>query len=186
MTTICRISLIGLLLILFPVTSNATGDRRWDAEGVVTMLNGRPCFSYPLDEVISSDKSYALYSLYVAKSSPSEPPIGWEIRLKNYNKKSLVEPNRPERCIKHNVLPPGMKEIEQAKPLLLDTPYYVEISVDADRNRRVFRSDFCLSRDAKGNTVLVGAEWDDKTNAMKCLNPGESPKRGLWQKLFGK
>jgi len=91
MPTIYRMSLIGFLLILSPVTSNATGDRRWDAEGVVTMRNGRPCFSYPQDEVIRSDKSYALYSLYVTKSSLSEPPSGWDIKLKNYKNKSLCK-----------------------------------------------------------------------------------------------
>ena len=185
MPTIYQLHLIGLLLLLIPATVNA--KRRWDAEGVVTMRNGRPCFSYPRDEVIRSDKSYALFSLYVTKSSLSEPPSGWDIQLKNYKKKSLMEPNSSKTCIEYNIRPPEMREIEPAKSLLLDTPHYVVMDVEASGGDcRRFRSDFCLSRDAKGNTVLVGAEWDDKTNAMKCLNPGESPKRGLWQKLFGK
>jgi hypothetical protein len=184
MPTKYRTSLVGLLLFLIPTTGYAT-DRRWDAEGVVTIRNAQPCFSYPQDSVIRSDKSYALSSLYVTEIDPSEPPSRWDIRLKNFNKKSTVEPNSPETCIIYNVLPSGMKEMKPAKPLLLNTPYYMEMDVDASvRGSRTFRTEFCLSRNAKGKTILVGIKWDD--SGPRCLKPGESPKRSLWQRLFGK
>lgn len=175
-----RNSLIGLLLALIPATGNAykpppSGDM------VISMRNGQPCFSYP------QDKAYSFGSLSISKARPQGG--GWAIQIVSPDRKGLLEPNRPETCIKYGVLNPGMEVVAPAKPLQFDTPYSVRISTHTTSgisHEYRYSSDFCLSRNEKGETILVGADWDDKTDAMKCLKPGESPKRSFWQKLFGK
>lgn len=157
---------------------------------VITMQNGQPCFSYPRDKEILKKKTYAFGYLDVTKSG-SERGEGWEIGLSDPFRKGLLDPNTPATCIKYGVPNPGMKVTQPAEPLYFDTPYQVRLDVltsweKEGQNECNYASNFCLSRNTKGETILVGADWDDKAGAMKCLKPGESPKRNFWQKLFGK
>ncbi|MEA5115916.1 MAG: hypothetical protein VB050_18020 [Geobacteraceae bacterium] len=186
MSRTLRYSLICLLIVLTPSTVTAK-RRQNDGEVVITMRNGQPCFSYPMDNEIRK-KKYYFYSLAVSNKRPNDSG-GWAIQIANSNKKGLLEPNNPERCIKYGVITPKMEEIFTAVPLLANTPYHVRLSVSGAAEEgalveRVYRSDFCLSRNAKGEKIIVGAVWDDKTDAPRCLKPGESPKRSLWQRLL--
>ena len=183
-----RNSLIGLLLVFI----SATGCKcQRDADAVVTMSNGQLCFSYPQDKEIRK-RPYLFYDLVVSKVN-SQDGEEWYIETISLDRKGLREPNSPETCIKYGIINPGIKVRKTAEPLQVDTAYRVSIDVSTASAstpgyvyERRYRSDFCLSRNAKGETILVGADWDDKTGAMICLKPGESPKRSFWQKLFGK
>ncbi len=186
MPSFYRNNLIFLLLVLIPGAVSAS-DRIKDADAVVTIRNGNPCFSYPQDEEIRK-RPYSFSYLSLSKNGPYNGG-GWVIQLASPDRKGLLEPNTSETCIKYGVLHPGTKDIDSAEPLELDVPYKVHIRViarnDGPTYERKFRSDFCVSRNEKGEKIIVGADWDDKTDGWKCLKPGESPKRGFWERLFG-
>ncbi|MGA7828024.1 MAG: hypothetical protein WCA04_10205 [Geobacteraceae bacterium] len=180
-----RNSLIFLFIVI-PVSASARSNK--DADAIITMRNGQPCFSYPQYEEIQK-KPYSFDYLSVSKNGPVGG-VGWEISIKDYDRKGLLEPNSPETCIEYGVLNPGMKEKQAAKPLQSDTPYQVFISVSeapGGRNSygRKFAADFCISRNEKGEPILVGASGGG-TGDWRCLKPGESKNRGFWQRLFGK
>ncbi len=176
MSYIYRNSVICLFFILIPATVNASQPTP-SGKVNIAMRNGQPCFYYLQDK----SRSFG----YLAISTAGEGQ--WEIQISNSDRKSLLEPNSPKTCIKYGVLNPGMEIIRPAEPLRLDVPYEVFMSIpDNSSYQWKYTSDFCLTRNAKGETILVGAEWDDKAGAMRCLKPGETPKRGFWQKLFGK
>lgn len=188
MSVFFRCGLIFLiLLVLFP--ANACASRKYDAEAVITLRDGLPCFSYPQDEVIRM-RPYSFGYLGVSKAGPVGQR-GWEAQITDpYNKKGLLEPNSPKTCIRYGGPHPGIKNYyDPAKPLLMDTPYLVLIHVgtfEGPLYERRFLSSFCLTRDEKGNTVLVDIKKDEKTDTWVCLNPGEKPKRSFWERLFGK
>ena len=174
-------SLILILLALIPATGNAMKPPK-NGDVVITMRNGQPCFSY------QQDKSSSFSSLYISKIG-TEDSGGWAIQIKSADRKGLLDPNNIKACIKYGVLNPGTEIVAPAEPLRFDTPYrarlYTNTTTGVSYESR-YASDFCITRNAKGNTILVSADWDDKAGAMKCLKPGESPKRSFWQKLFGK
>ncbi|MHB8138503.1 MAG: hypothetical protein ACYDGO_08975 [Smithellaceae bacterium] len=158
-----------------------------DADAIVTMRNGNPCFSYPQDKEIRK-RPYSFGYLSVSKNGPYGAG-GWEIQIASPDRKGLLEPNTPKSCIEYGVLNPGTEVIKAAQSLQFDTPYNVYIRVSARDNGVLymwqFQSDFCISSNEKGVRILVGADWDDKAGGWKCLKPGESPKRGFWERLFG-
>ncbi len=178
--------LILVLLASIPVTSYAMKPPK-SGNVVISLKNGQPCFSYPQDKEILKKKTYAFGYLDVLDDHHRG---GWEIGLSDPFRKGLLDPNTPATCIKYGVPNPGMNATRTAEPLRFDTPYQVRLDVltsweKEGQNECNYVSDFCLTHNTKGETILVGAEWDDKAGAMKCLKPGES-KRGFWQKLFGK
>lgn len=180
-----RNSLICLSLLL-PVSASATSSIK-DAEAVITMSNGCPCFSYPQDKEIRK-RPYAFDDLGVSINGPYGG-VAWEIGIEAYDRKGLLEPSSTETCIKYGAVNPGMKEKRAAKELLLDTPYRVTIHLsEAPGTRphyvRMYTSDFCISSDEKGAPIIVGASGGG-TGDWRCLKPGESPRRGFWQRLFG-
>jgi hypothetical protein len=182
-----RSGLMFILIILFPINVCAMSSIK-DADAVITMRDGKPCFSYPQDKEIQA-RPYSFGYLSVSNIS-SVGGDGWEIRVPISARKESIEPNSPSTCIKYGVLHPWIKSTRPAERLLMNTPYEVLIVVHSPPlgpvYNRKFLSEFCLVRDAKGNTVVVDAEWDDNARATKCLKPGESPRRSLWQKLFGR
>jgi len=174
------------LFVIIPVTVSARSDK--DAEATVTLRNGQPCFSYPKDKEIRK-WHYSFGSLDVSETGPNAGKGCWQVGLSDpYKKKGLLEPNSVETCVKYGVLNPGMEVTQPAKPLQFNTPYRMHISVlKSDQeggNVRTYASDFCLSRNAKRETIIVGVDWDDKADAPRCLKPGEPPKRSIWKKLF--
>jgi hypothetical protein len=181
MSNIYRNSLIGLLLIFIPATGYAMKPPK-SGNLAIIMQNGKPCFYYP------PQKSYSFSSLYISKSSP-ESGGGWAIQIKAVDRKGLLNPNRPETCVKYGVQIPGTEIVEPAKSLQLDTPYSARLytnTTSGTSDEMRYPSNFCLTHNAKGETILVNAAWDEKKQSMICLKPGEIPKRSFWQKLFGK
>ncbi|MEA5115915.1 MAG: hypothetical protein VB050_18015 [Geobacteraceae bacterium] len=181
-----RYSLICILIVLIPVSVNARSGR--NAEAIVTLHNGQPCFSYPQDKEIRK-WHYSFGSLDVSEIGQNSAATGWEISIADpFEKKGLLEPKSTETCVKYGVLNLGMKVTQPAEPLRLNTPYRVRLSVlkpfEEGGNVRRYASDFCLSRNAKGEKIIVGADWDYKADAPRCLKPGESPKRSIWQRLL--
>ena len=173
------------LVLLMPAGVGAT-SRLYDADAVVTLRNGNPCFSYPPN----GEKLFG-YHLTVSNPGP-RGAIVWDIRIFDYEKKQLPEPNSPETCVGYGVVNSEMEVRRVAEPLLPDTPYRVFISVaeapaggQRYRYLRKFASDFCISKNDKGEGSIVAAAGGDK-GEWRCLKPGESPKRGFWQRLFGK
>ncbi|MEN6463964.1 MAG: hypothetical protein ABFD62_02160 [Syntrophaceae bacterium] len=78
---------------------------------------------------------------------------------------------------------------QAAEPLLFDTPYRVLLIVYSEPGGlyydRKYLSNFCVTRNEKGETVLVAASGDGK-GEWRCLKPGEKPRRGFWERLFGR
>ena len=178
---------ISFMCVFVPVSVNAMSSIK-DDNAIITMRNDNPCFSYPRDKEIQK-VSYLFSYLSVSKNGP-QGGAGWEIGISNLDKRGLLDPNSLETCIEYGVLNPGMKEKQAAEPLLPETPYRVFIRVaEASGGRNIesrkFLSDFCLSRNEKGEPTVVDAEWRNR-GGWYCLKPGESPKRGFWRKLFGK
>ncbi|MDD2944189.1 MAG: hypothetical protein PHC51_14655 [bacterium] len=170
------------LIVMLPATVIARSNK--DADAVITLRDGNPCFSYPKDEEILK-RPYSFSYLGVSKNTGG---VIWEIQITSYDRKGLVEPNSTKTCIEYGVLTPGTKEDKAAKPLVPDSPYHVFISVaeaPGGRNSydRKFASDFCITKNKKGEPVLVEADFD---KAWYCLKPGETKKRGFWGWLFGK
>ncbi|MEN6423698.1 MAG: hypothetical protein ABFD76_17295 [Smithella sp.] len=154
------------------------------------MREGLPCFSYPQDKEIQK-RPYSFSALFVTEAGPVGKG-GWEMRITSPDRKGLLEPDKPETCIKYGIHQPGTRDIHNAEPLLMDTPYEVFISVrtvKGPRYERNYSSYFCITRDEKGNKIIVAADTDDdknKYNPWKCLKPDEKPKRSFWERLFGK
>jgi len=172
------------MFLTTPVTAMA--KRGWDGMAVITLRDGQPCFSYPQDEEIRK-RPYSFDYLAVTKAGPRGGAGGWVIQLASYDKKILVEPKSPDSCIRYGVLPPRAEEVNPVKPLELNTPYRAYLSVStASGSEQRYASDFCLIRNPKGEVVLTGVDWEHTQYEPLCLKPGESPKRSLWQKLFGK
>lgn len=178
--------LCSLLLISVPVPSIAISSIK-DADAVITIRNGNPCFSYPQENEIQRG-TYLFSYMSVSKNGPTGG-AGWEIDIANLGKKGLLNPDTPETCIEYGVLNQGMKEKQVASPILPDTPYKVfiratEVPGGRSMDSRKFLSDFCISKNKNGEPIIVGATGDGK-GVWRCLKPGESAKRGFWQKLFG-
>lgn len=172
-------SVVLCTVILF--SGNAIARSYKDADAVVTLRNGNPCFSYPQDSEIQK-RPYSMSFLDV--TAVLDGKAGW-LTTKIYEDKTVrVTPNSPENCIEYGVLSPGMRTRDVAKPLLFNTPYNVFIQVSAIPGyERKFASEFCISRNEKGEPVLVEADFD---KAWYCLKPGETKKRGFLGWLFGK
>lgn len=183
MLRFCQISLCWLLLLI-PVSVSAM-SRQYDAEAVVTMRNGNPCFSYP-----PNDEKLFGYHLSVSKTG-QHSAVEWDIQKFNYDKINMPEPNSPEHCIEYGVVTNKVEVKRAAEPLLPDTPYRVFISVaeaptdQRYRYLRKFAADFCIRSNEQGEPIIVGALVDD-AGEWQCLKPGETPKRGFWEKIFGK
>jgi len=175
-------SLVSLLLILIPVSVSAM-SRLYDVESNVSLRNGHPCFFYPGKDG-NGGKSYSISFLDITKTADGK--AGWSINFIRSERKGYVEPDRPETCIEYGVLGPGMKEERAARPLLLDTPYNAFLFVsDATGGNRRFRTDFCITLNEKGETILVEATGGGR-GEWRCLKPDESRKRGFWGWLFDK
>ncbi|MEN6463965.1 MAG: hypothetical protein ABFD62_02165 [Syntrophaceae bacterium] len=175
-----------MLILIAPLPVHAISSIR-DADAVITMRNGKPCFSYPQDEEIRK-RPYSFSYLDVSKNGPVGGG-GWVIQIASPDRKGLLEPDSPKTCVEYGILNPGMEVWQEPEPLLFDTHYRVLIRVTArDRDgisERRYLSNFCLTRDEKGETVLVAASGGGK-GEWRCLKPGEKPKRSFWERLFGK
>lgn len=180
-----RDSIVCLLLILVPTSVNAV-SRIKDADAVITMRNGQPCFSYPQDEEIRK-RPYSFAHLGVSKNTGG---VRWEIGIASIDRKGLIEPNTPEACIEYDMLRSGTKVIKPAEPLENNIPYHVIIRVTEPPNaklsyKRLYYTDFCIVYNENNEPVVVGASGGGK-GQWRCLKPGETPKRGFWDSLFGK
>lgn len=176
-----RNSLICCLATLLPGIVFARSYK--DADAVVTMRNGNPCFSYPQDSEIQK-RPYSIS--YLSVSPIKTDRGGWLTTIYYGEKKSVLNPNTPENCIEYGVLNPGMKEEHAAIPILPDTPYRVFIQVSAVPGfDRKFATEFCITKNEKDELVVVEAGGNGK-GAWSCLIPGESANRGFWGWLFGK
>lgn len=163
------------------ISGNAMARPYKDANAVVTLRNGNPCFSYPRESEIQK-RPYSMSFLDV--TTILDGKAGWLTTKVYEDKTARVTPNSPEACIEYGVLSPGMRERDVAKPLLFNTPYNVFIQVSAVPGyERKFASEFCVSHNKKGEPVLVEADFD---KAWYCLKPGETKKLGFWGWLFGK
>lgn len=184
MRRICLNSMI-LMLISFQVPSIAM-TRLIDADGIVTIKNGNPCFSHPQDREVQKNR-YSL-SYFVVM----EPAGGaaWEIDRFFYDENTLPEPNSAETCIEYGVLGRGMRVRQDAIPLQFDVPYQAlmrlreapDVGVFHKRN---YMSEFCLTKNEKGEPIIVEATGGGR-GEWRCLKPGESANRGFWGWLFGK
>jgi hypothetical protein len=172
------------LLIIIPSIVYAVTTKHGDA--VITMRDGLPCFSYPQDEQIKKEP-YSFGYLSVSKRGPVGTG-GWETQITRQDRKGLIEPNSPETCIRYGGPHPGTRDKGHAEPLKMNTPYRVHITVDTKSgpvSERNYSSNFCITRDEKGNKIIVGAQYDTDADKWVCLKPGEIPKKSFWKRLFG-
>lgn len=177
-----RDSMIILIITLFSSSATAM-SRLYDAEAVVTIRNGNPCFSYPQDEEIVK-RPYSFGHLSVSKNRGG---VMWDVGIAISDRKELPEPNSSDSCIEYNHIYPGVEVLKTAEPLQIGTPYNVFIHVSARGNgkfyERKYLSNFCIVQNDNGKQVLIGASGGGK-GEWHCLNPGELQKRGFWEKMF--
>lgn len=179
-------SLICLLLIMTPVSGFAMKPMH-QGDVIITMRDGLPCFSYPQDKEIKK-RPYLFAILSISKRGPIGKD-GWVAQISDPDRKGLLDPNSPETCVRYGGPHPGIEDYyEPAKPLLMDTPYEVHIGVSTMSGyERNYSTNFCLTRDDKGNVIIVAANTvsESKVTTWKCLKPGEKPKLSFWERLFG-
>lgn len=182
-----RDSLICLSIIILIPASSLAMSRIKDADAVISMRNGNPCFSYPQDEEIQK-RRYSFGYLDVSSNVLSKPN-GWEIGIASPDRKFLIEPNSPETCVEYGIPNSGMEVRQTAEPLRPNTPYRVLIIVGTVSNgpyyERKYLSNFCVIYNDNGDPILVAASGGGK-GQWRCLKPGEYPERGFWDILFGK
>lgn len=183
-----RNSLICLLFIMIPVSGYAMKPQH-QGDVIITLRDGLPCFSYPIDKELKK-MPYSFSYLSVSERGPVGRG-GWETQIEDADRKNLLEPNRTETCIKYGGPHPGTKKEYNAEPLKIDTPYRVHIRVNTTSNivsERNYSSNFCLTRDENGNKIIVAADTEPESKVIKwkCLKPGEKPQRSFWERLFGK
>lgn len=183
MLRICLNSLI-LMLISFPVHSIAM-TRLIDADGVVTIKNGNPCFSHPQDKEVIRNR-YSLRSLDVVNATGG---VVWEIDRFFYDENTLPEPNSVETCIEYGVLGRGMRVRQDAIPLQFEAPYRAlmrlrEAPDVGVYHKRSYMSAFCLTKNEQGEPIIVEATGGGR-GEWRCLKPGESANGGFWGWLFG-
>ena len=172
-----------VLCIVIVFSGNAIARSYKDADAVVTLQNGNPCFYYPQDHEIQQ-RPYSMSFLDV--TTILDGKAGWLTTKVYEDKTARVIADSRESCIEYGVLSPGMREREVAKPLLLNTPYSVFIQVSAVPGfERKFATEFCIIRNEKGDSVIVEATGGGR-GEWRCLKPGESANRGFWGWLFGK
>lgn len=174
-----------VLMVMIPSSAGAS-SRLYDADAIVAVRNGKPCFSYPAGK----EKLFG-YSLAVSRLGSHETAV-WEILAYNRDRKKVPEPSCSETCIEYGVSDFATEENKAAEPLAADVPYRVFINVyeaPVGENRyrfvRKVGAEFCISNNEAGEAVIIGAS-NSGTGAWRCLKPGESLKRGFWQRLFGK
>lgn len=179
------LEILIVMIVMFPLSVGAS-SRLYDADAVVTVRNGKPCFSYPA----SKEKLFG-YSIIVSRLGQHET-IAWQVLAFRDVEKNVPEPTTPDACIEYGVTDSAMVEKIVAESLVPDAPYRVYISVyeapvGGNRYRYVRKvgSEFCVTKNEAGETVIVGLTMNG-TGAWHCLMPDESPKRGFWQRLFGK
>ncbi len=89
---------LTFILIIFSSINVYAMSSIKDADAVITMRDGKPCFSYPQDKEIQ-EKPYSFGYLSVSNIS-SVGGNGWEIQVARSDGKGLLEPNSPAACIK--------------------------------------------------------------------------------------
>lgn len=184
MWNFCRNSFYCCLLALIPLTVSARSNK--DADAVILLKNGNPCFSYPKDKK-AKKREYSFAYLSVSKKGV-HGEVGWEIGIVDYERNRLSEPDSLGTCIEYGVLGPGIKLKHAAEPLQPDTPYNVFIRVTELPGSRSlydikYSSDFCLTKNEKGEPVIVEATGGGR-GEWRCLRPNES--HGFWNWLLGK
>jgi hypothetical protein len=170
--------------MLIPVSTLAM-SRIKDADAVIILRNGNPCFSYPQDEEIRK-RPYSFARLSVSKNTGGGM---WDIGIASSDREGLLEPNSPDTCIEYGRIHPGTEVLDPAKSLQLNTPYHVIIRVTEPPGerfsyKRLYYSNFCIVHNEKGELMLVGVSFNSNSG-WRCLKPGESSERGFWDRLFG-
>jgi hypothetical protein len=156
------------LILAVPLTVQAYSGIK-DADAVVTVKNGKPCFSYTLDEE-TSRRPYRFSFMTVAENGPAGKSV-WEL------KSSAIEPSSVATCIEYG----------GSQPLQIKTPYNVHLVVGANVDGAAYEwkyhSDFCIVSDGKSLPVVTAAYFDKQ---WQCSEPAKPPKRGFWQRLFNR
>jgi hypothetical protein len=182
-----RNSLIVPLLLVLPTIGYAVSTIK-DADAVITMRNGNPCFSYPIDKQILK-RPFSFGRLSVGTKGPKGDAI-WIIEAIDIASIDLIEPNNIENCIEYGATPSGTKIRFPAEPLEMNTPYYGRLHLYSKpasewHYQRKYMSNFCVVTNEKKQTTIAWAAYNEKTHRWECLQPGQSPKRSFWKKLFG-
>jgi hypothetical protein len=181
-----RNSFILLLLCAFPLSVYGMSTIK-HGDVTITIRNGKPCFSFPLDKE-TKKREYFFDTLRVSLQKPSIET--WAVYIPDTDWKWSANPDRPAKCIEYDSILPELIIDAPAHPLTYDTPYRVFMVVSTRpwvNHVRRYLSEFCLTRNDTGETVIVEATWEKQTEEYRCLKPGESSKhRGFWDRLFGR
>lgn len=145
-----------------------------DGDVVITLRNGNPCFSYPLDEATKKrNYSFELLGVSLNDREASLPGVkAWELGFSKADEKNLANPNSPETCIEYGVDYPGTKQKAPAALIRFDVPYRVFLHVSTDTGafyERKYLSEFCISHNATGDRIILEAKYNNATNKYECI-----------------
>ncbi|MDY7578673.1 hypothetical protein RGU70_10095 [Herbaspirillum sp. RTI4] len=138
-----------------------------DGDLIVTLRDGIPCYSYPIDSH-TAKRSYFMGVLYVSWNDreTSLPPFDtWRLESGNAD----YSPSSPESCLKYGVVAPGTSEKLPAKPHRYDVPYRAHLTVFSPTEDRKYMTYYCLSHNFSGETIIHKAKYVDKTSKYICV-----------------
>ena len=165
-----------LFLILSLTINNAfASDSLADGEAIVTVQNGQPCFSYPLDEATKKNK-FHLYEIevYENKGGNYSSIKYWDLDINPQNRKSIISLNAPEQCFEYGVVPPLTKHNVHAIPIKINTPYRVFLTIyspeiaSSSASFRTYFNDFCLTLDTNNKKTVIIPEFNSSKGVFEC------------------
>ena len=166
--------ILSLLLLLFSAQSFAVSTIS-HGELVITIVDNKPCFSFPQDEVTKKRQFYfsTLEIDWNAKEAQRQGVWAWSL-YQDTSSLIKLSPSTEQSCIRYGETKPGTRQpMGTAKPIQYDIPYEALMSITTAENERPtahrrYLSWYCLSRDAKENTRLVKAEWNREKSKYEC------------------
>lgn len=137
-----------------------------DGDLVVTLKDGKPCFSYPMDEKTRKEPYYfGMLTVSWSNREASLPPSDiWELQSASDD----YPPASPQTCMVYGVVKPGTRQKAPAATLRHDVPYRAHLTVFAGHGERKYLAYYCLHREAGGEISLLKAAYNGASNRYEC------------------
>lgn len=138
-----------------------------DGDLVVTLKDGKPCFSYPMDEA-TKKQPYFFGMLGVSWNNreASLPPHDiWELQ----SARGDYSPSSPQTCLAYGIVEAGTRQNAPAAMQRYDVPYSAHLTVFAGYGERKYLGYFCLHRNSGAETILLKATYNDASQRYECV-----------------
>lgn len=138
-----------------------------DGDLIVTLRNGTPCFSYPVDDKTKKEALFfGMLSVSWNNREASLPPFEiWELQ----SGRDDYSPATPESCIEYGVLKPDTRQNFPAAAQQYNVPYRAHLTVFGRRGERKYLAYYCLRRNSGNETILLKAAFNKATSRYECV-----------------